>query len=107
MTYLNTFKVSNFYNKNQFLLEGPAETIFQSYDSTIAIIKKGCLTLGLNWDYSHTTLKHLYLFLNDFKGYLNADLYEEVYKALNATNKKQALEKLIKKGVIKYDKGIR
>jgi len=37
---------------------------FVSYDSHIARInKKGDLIFGKNWDYSKTTLKHLYIFL--------------------------------------------
>ena len=32
----------------------------------IAKIENGTLTLGIDWDYSKTTLKHLYLFINDY-----------------------------------------
>lgn len=32
-------KVSQFYNKNQFLIEGEGKVIFQSYDSTIAVLE--------------------------------------------------------------------
>ena len=41
-------KVSQLENKNQFIITSNDETIFQSYDSTIAIIKGGKLSLGNN-----------------------------------------------------------
>ena len=52
-------KVSNFYNKNQFIIFGDNnEIVFQSYDSEIAKIGyDGDLVLGIDWDYSNTTLK--------------------------------------------------
>ena len=59
---------------NQFIIEDNTRVVFQSYDSTIAIIdrtKKGAesLTLGRDWDYSVTTMKYLYQFLNQFLGW--------------------------------------
>ena len=64
-------KVHQFYNKNQFLLKGDGKAIFQSYSSTIAIwdYATKTLTLGIDWDYSNTTRKHLYLFLNEYVSY--------------------------------------
>ena len=40
---------------------------FQSYDNTIAIYDRNTQTLKLGeaWDYSKTTLRHLYLFIED------------------------------------------
>ena len=71
-------KVKNFYNKNQFLIESDELIQFQSYDSLIASIdkKKGILTLGIDWDYSNTTMKHLYLFIDDYRHYLKRDICE-------------------------------
>ena len=70
-------KVEKFYNKNQFIIRGEGKTVFQSYQSEIAEIdKNGNLTLGIDWDYSRTTLKHLYLFLNNYIILLNSNLKE-------------------------------
>lgn len=91
-------KVENFYNKNQFIIRGEGKNIFQSYDSTIAIIEDNKITLGINWDYSHTTLKYLYLFFEQY-----ANLYELDGKA----NKKQYIYKLIDDGIIEYDKELK
>ena len=90
-------KVEQFYNKNQFIIfGGDAIVTFQSYQSIIANFnKKGTLNLFKNWDYSKTTLKHLYLFLNDYK-YLASDFTKNLIdKVLKSTNKRQAIQKLI------------
>lgn len=51
-------------NKNQFYLEDAnGVEWFQSYSSLVAKVEGGILSLGSAWDYSHTTLKHLYIFL--------------------------------------------
>ena len=96
-------KEKNFYNKNQFVIYGDDEIIFQSYDSVIAIIntRENTLKLGRNWDYSKTTLNHLYLFLNEFI-FNNIEIYE----ALRKNNKKQAIQKLIDNGYIEYDENL-
>ena len=88
-------------NKNQFVITGEGKTIFQSYNSTIAIYENGILTLGSDWDYSTTTSKHLYLFISD---YVNNPEIEEVN---NKTNKRQYINKLIEKGTINYNEGLR
>lgn len=93
-------RVEQFYNKNQFVLFGNGETVFQSYDSTIARIDKNGLTFGSDWDYSKTTLKHLYLFLNDYCNDKN------ILKALESNNKRKALQNLINLGIIAYDEGL-
>lgn len=90
-------KVEQFYNRNQFIIFGGDSVVtFQSYQSTIANFnKKGTLTLFEDWNYSKTTLKHLYLFLNDFK-YLASDFTKNLIdKVLKSNNKKQAIQKLI------------
>lgn len=91
-------KVEQFYNKNQFIIknEKTSEIVFQSYDSTIAKIKNGVLTLGKYWDYSNTTRKHLYLFIYDYA-------YKYSY-LLNAANKRKSIERAIKEKKIKYNK---
>lgn len=90
-------KVEQFYNKNQFIIfGGDAMVTFQSYNSIIANIdNRGTLNFGNDWDYSKTTLKHLYLFLNDYK-YMTQDYTKKLIdNILNAKNKKQYIQKLI------------
>ena len=91
-------KVQNFYNKNQFIITGgDAMVTFQSYDSIIAQIdKKGTLILGNDWNYSKTTLKHLYLFLNDYF-YLLVVFTQKLfgYKFSSSKNKKAYIQNLI------------
>lgn len=60
------FRVKNLYHVNQYVLTNENETIFQSYQSICAIVKNWTLTLGRHWDYSHTTIRHLYKFLSDY-----------------------------------------
>ncbi len=102
-------KVSNFYNKNQFVIFGDnSEVVFQSYDSEIAKIgHDGELILGIDWDYSNTTLRHLYLFLNDYWCNLNSNT-RNILKDLNKkASKKSYIQKLIDDKKIKYDENMR
>lgn len=90
-------KVEQFYNKNQFIIfGGDAMVTFQSYNSIIANIdNRGTLNFGNDWNYSKTTLKHLYLFLNDYK-YMTQDYTKTLIdNILNSKNKKQYIQKLI------------
>lgn len=91
-------KVQNFYNKNQFIIfGGDAIVTFQSYDSIIAKIdKNGTLTLGNDWNYSKTTLKHLYLFINDYFSFLG-DFTQKLfgYEFNNSKNKRAYIQNLI------------
>lgn len=97
-------KVENFYNKNQFIIRGEEKTVFQSYKSEIAEINKnGELTLGIDWDYSITTLKHLYLFLNDYICLTNNEVRKYIEKLPTKKNKKAYIQKLIDDGIIKYN----
>ena len=99
--------VQQFYNKNQFVIRGEREnekTVFQSYDSIIAEINEnGQLTLGIDWDYSKTTLKHLYLFLNDYIYSFNDNIKEYIKELQNKTNKKAYIQKLIDNNIIQYN----
>lgn len=91
-------KVENFYNKNQFIIfGGDAMVTFQSYNSVIAKIdKNGTLTLGCDWNYSKTTLKHLYLFISDYFSFLG-DFTQKLfdYEFNNSKNKKAYIQNLI------------
>lgn len=98
-------RVQQFYNRNQFLLSDEhGAKVFQSYDSTIAKIdRNGVLTLSDRWDYSATTKKHLYLFLNDYKNNINAEQYKSIFsKGFNdSKNKTQFINNLIKNKIVK------
>lgn len=92
-------KVSQLEHQNQFLIEEKSAYWFQSYGSICAKVDKetDALTLGRDWNYSNTTRKHLYIFL-DWCAY-------GVYRLISGSkNKRQAIQKLINDGVIKYDK---
>ena len=97
--------VQQFYNKNQFIINTEKEITFQSYDSTIATINKktGVLTFGADWDYSTTTLKHLYLFLNDYKNEIESFIYSRIFhKGFDTSKNKRAfLQNLIDNKIIK------
>lgn len=102
--------IKQFYNKNQFIINNNNNIYFQSYESLIAKIdKKGELSLGKDWDYSKTTLKHLYLFLKDYENKLDADVFSEIFTRdknfNNVASKKAFLQKLIDSKIIKKLKG--
>lgn len=49
---------------NQVVISAGNKDVFLSYNSTIAEVKNGTVTLDPNyWDYSRTTLKYLKIFL--------------------------------------------
>lgn len=69
--FFDCIKVSQFHHQNQYEIlvkyEDKKYVIFQSYDTVIAIYCYEDDELYLsryNWDYSRTTLRHLYLFIN-------------------------------------------
>lgn len=97
-------KVEQLYNKNQFVIRNEIETIFQSYDSTIAIINRHekTLTLWVDYDYSKTTSKHLKLFLNDYLHF-----YYESKKDLEKVIKNWILEIWYTTYKIIYDEDLR
>ena len=101
-------KLQQFKHQNQFIIRGEGETVFQSYNSTIAVIKNGVLTLGSDWDYSQTTLRHLYMFFDEIARYEcdyinNSDLFDKI---LNAKNKKAFVQNLIDVGLFRYSRDI-
>ena len=91
-------KVEQFKNKNQFRIYGEGENNLQSYDSLVVNIKldnynKQIITLGRDWDYSNTTRKHVYLFLEE---YTNINFF-------GVNNKRKFVDYLIDNKTIKYD----
>lgn len=100
-------RVRQLENKNQFVMRtSEGGYIFQSYDSICCINQDGKLILGSDWDYSNTTRKHLYIFINDYcslSGY-TLEEREKIDKALTSNNRRKALQELINKGIIEYDR---
>lgn len=97
--------IRQFYNKNQFIMNDEKKIVFQSYDSIIAVIdkKSGKVVFGKDWDFSKTTRKHLYMFLNDYKYEIGADLYAAIFRGgfQYSKNKREFLQKLIDQKIIK------
>lgn len=91
-------KVEQLENKNQFVILGDnGEIEFQSYNSRIAKINKiGVLELSTKWDYSKTTLKHLYIFLEKYLYNLDDYIQNDIKNILiYSKNKRKDLQKLI------------
>lgn len=86
---------SQFLHQNQFIFREGKTIGFKSYNSVVCIvdIETDKITLGRDWDYSQTTLRHLYQFLHRFTN---------VYVG-NEKNKKAYIQKLINKGKINYN----
>lgn len=72
-------KITQFHAKNQILIEDGNKTIFQSYNSIIAIKENGKITLGKDWDYSKTTEKYRNKFLGETKSETQRKLNVGVY----------------------------
>lgn len=98
-------KVQNFKNKNQYVLEDKKNLQFQSYNSTVASIdkKNGNLILGIDWNYSQTTVKYLFMFLLENINILNEKTKKYFFNFKDIKNKKKYIEKLIDEKIIKYD----
>ena len=91
-------RIKQLENKNQFIILGDnGEIEFQSYDSIIAKISKtGTLEFSERWDYSKTTLKHLYIFLEEYLYNLNEFIQNDIREVLfYSKNKKRDIQKLI------------
>lgn len=86
-------KVEQYVHANQFHLYGEGEDCLQSYNSLVVKISNGKITLGCDWDYSTTTSKHVYQFLEDY-----ANFYIPYGK-----NKREYIRKAIQNGEIDYD----
>ena len=92
-------KIYNLENKNQFVILGNnGEIEFQSYNSLIARIEKnGNLSLSNHWNYSRTTLKHLYIFLDRYFYNIDEFIQKELKSILygKCGNKRASIQKLI------------
>lgn len=96
-------KVKQLENKNQFVIYGENEIVFQIYKSEIAVYNKlyETLKLGRNWDYSKTTLKHLYIFIDEELP--NCYNLKQLHETKYSKNRKKSIQQLIDNGVIEYD----
>ena len=77
---------------NQFVITTKKATYFQSYSTVIAKIdNNNNLILSSWWDYSKTTMKHLYIFMRDngFGKYCGADNVRKAIKNGDIVMKKQ------------------
>lgn len=103
-------KVEQFINKNQFHLYGDGNHYLQSYDSLVVKVDGErntnvispygyirLITLGCDWDYSTTTSKHVYAFLEKFGNVSFAGV----------KNKRAYINKLIENDIIYYDENMR
>jgi len=95
---MTKFNVCNLINdngnaaSNQFIINTPKATYFQSYDSVVAKIdRKGNLIVSEHWDYSNTTRKHLYIFLRMY-GYRHLCSAKDMRDAIK--NKEVILKKV-------------
>lgn len=102
-------KVENLLHANQFIIRSKEGITFQSYYSECARIdKNGVLILGIDWDYSNTTLKHLYAFIDQCYWDLNTDIRQYFkYDFETCKNKRAYIQKLINENKIKYDENMR
>ena len=89
-------KVEQFYALNQFHLYGEGKQCLQSYNSLVVKIENYTITLGRDWDYSTTTSKYVYMFLEEY-----TDLPISSEK-----NKRNYIRKLIENGTIMYDENM-
>lgn len=72
---------------NQFIIEGDGKTIFQSYNSTIAVIdwNEHTVKIGKDWNYSNTTGKYRNAFFrdNDFSDMADTTGIKKVMKKVD------------------------
>lgn len=92
--------VYNYKHINQFIIFDETKVTFKSYQSIVAVVEDDAVTLGIDWDYSQTTLRHLYMFLDEYAN----NIYQLIS---NKPNKKQAIKQLIDDKIIKYDENLR
>ena len=78
---------------NQFVINKNGIVYFQSYESPICRIENNKVTLTSDWDYSNTTRKHLYIFLEqNYKGYLLNLSRESKRKSILAAIEKKSIK---------------
>ena len=86
---------------NHYVMDSRNTVLFQSYASLIAVYDKELckLTLGKDWDYSVTTKKYLYQFLQEY--------CYPVYRNLpDGKSGADSIRKAINSGLIVYDENM-
>lgn len=75
---------------NQFVIRTQKAIYFQSYQSVVCKLDGINVVLSLDWDYSNTTRKHLYIFLrqNGYYGLTSARAIRNAIKHGTVTLKK-------------------
>lgn len=69
---------------NQFIINDGNREIFKSYESVIAVIEKGKVTLDESkWNYSNTTGKYRNIFLGETRKETERKIKDKVYKLKN------------------------
>ena len=89
-------------DKNIIATNGNIKTFF-SYDSKIMEIdtKKGSVKIGKDWNYSRTTQRFLYKFINLYIDYINNTNIYKLYLSNKKIINKKLIEELIKNKLIK------
>ena len=73
---------------NQFILIGDGKEVFQSYETRIAEVENGDITLDTKaLEYSNTTSKYLYMFLNMNKQQIQKGIKNGSIKTKNLNQK--------------------
>ena len=101
-------KVCQFMNKNQFEIRDNNKLYLQSYDSLVVEITNpfalnSKIVLGRDWDYSTTTSKHVYAFIDEYAYGDDTDGNHIRIELRNSNNKRKYIQKLIDNNIIKYD----
>ena len=85
MKISNMFSINGNKVPNQFIIENGNKTVFQSYNTIVAIKENGKVILDSNaLEYSNTTLKYLKQFLNTNES--KKSLYEKIESGLYTTS---------------------
>lgn len=66
---------------NQFVVTTNKANYFQSYQSVVCKVDSKGVVLSLDWDYSNTTRKHLYIFLRQ-NGYYGLSSAKDIRNAI-------------------------
>ena len=69
------------YAANQFVIRTKKATYFQSYRSVVCKLDGISIVLSTDWEYSKTTMKHLYIFLRQ-NGFYTLSSAKDVRKAI-------------------------
>lgn len=79
---LKGFRRVEHLNTNQTVVYFDNGSLFQSYDSIIALNLNGKTYLGKNWDYSQTTGKYRNIYLGESKAETQKKIDSKEYKML-------------------------